>query len=339
MLAAVNQYGVPSQFLLSPGGSVYYNTISNKLTNPPTWNGWVSLGIGLGGREIAAGTSLVGVTVRPYVELLDDLGNVYFNGQNSSGAFTGFSPVSVGAGLTSISSGTLPIYNAPFVFATNTRGDVFYTQQASNGAWAGLSPVGLGVGAAELAAGVIKLNASPLSYEPYLFMLNGAHNVYFTERNTNNGWTPWSPVGLGVGASSISTISVGNTPMVTLVNGMNDVYSNQETAPGSWAGWSPVSQLNVGAIVETGTVANYTPWTLMVNGLGNLYSSYGGAGAWSNWQSLGTAPPPAAYAFTANPGNAPFAFIIGTDGNDYWNYQTTFSTWHGWIKIDVAPPS
>lgn len=339
MLAAVEPYGLPEQFLLSPGGSVYYNSISNKPVFPPAWNGWVALGIGLGGREITAGTSLDTVTVRPYVDLLNSAGDVYFNAQTSSGTFGGFTPVAVGARLTQISSGTLPLYNAPFVFAINDIGDVLYTQRSLSGAWSGLSPVGLGVGAISIVAGAFKINASPLSYEPYVFMLNGANNIYFTERNTNGSWNPWSPVGVGVGADSISSIAVGNVPMITLVNGAGDVYSNQESTPGKWVGWSPVSAGGVGAIVETGTVANFTPWALMVNGAGGLYSSYGGAGAWSNWQSLGSASPPAAYAFTANPASAPFAFIIGINGDAYWNFQTSFATWYGWVNLGFAPPT
>lgn len=336
MLAAVNQYGLPSQFLLSPGGSVYYNSIN---TSTGKWNGWVALGISLGGERISAGTFLDSATTQPYVDLLNSSGDVYFNSLQSSGTFSGFSPVSVGAGLTQISTETLPIYNAPFVFATNTRGDVFYTQRSSTGAWTGLSPVGIGVGARSLAAGAVQLNASPLSFEPYLFMLNGAGNVYFTERSVSGSWTPWSAVGVGVGGRSISSIVLDNTPMVTMVNGANNVYTNQATGPGTWFGWSPVSETGVGAQVATGTVANFTPWTLMVNGAGALATSYGGAGAWTTWQNLGAAPPAAAYAITANPGNAPFAFIVGIDGYDYWNYQNQFATWNGWIKIDVAPTS
>ena len=63
-----------------------------------------------------------------------------------------------------------------------------------------------------------------------------------------NGWTP---VGINVGAVSISTgtLPITNTPFVVMINANDDVYYNSQLNDGVWTGWTPVG-VNVGAVVD-----------------------------------------------------------------------------------------
>jgi hypothetical protein len=198
--------------------------------------------------------------------------------------------------------------------------------------------VGINVGALSIATGVIQVSSSPAIFEPYVFMINGANDVWYSQRNENGSWTAWSPVGIHVGAASISATTLANLPYVTMLNGAGNVYLNFRNSNGSWAGWAPVGSGGGGtpAAQMSAINADSTIYTFSLNSSLQLYSTYGGFGTTVAWFGLGALPggvDATTISATANANTAPFAFTIGTDGNVYFNEQPSYATWDTWENI------
>jgi hypothetical protein len=198
----------------------------------------------------------------------------------------------------------------------------------------------VGVGAAQISTGVIQVSLAPTIYEPYVFMINGNNDVFFNVRNPNGTWRGWSPVGVGVGAAAISAVTLNNRPYVSMLNGAGGVYVNFGLSSQKWAGWSPVGTgsgngaLPAFAMASVGS--SYSLYDFAVNGAGQVNSTFGNYGTWSTWFGLGALPPGVAttsIAVTSNPIFAPFAFVIGSDGNVYWNFQSAWAKWIGWTSL------
>ena len=90
------------------------------------------------------------------------------------------------------------------------------------------------------------------------------------------------------------------------------------------------------AVANSAVVSNYDIYDLMVTNTGQLYSSYGIYGHWSLWLPLGslaTGVSAESLSVTSDPGSAPFAFAVGTDGNVYWNDQPSWATWSTFASL------
>jgi hypothetical protein len=278
--------------------------------------------------------------LRPYVFLVNGGDNIYYNAINSAGSFSGWTPVGVNVGAVSISTGVIPLTNSPFVVMINGGQNIYYNSQLSNGAWAGWSPVGVNVGAIQVSTGVIQTSVAPAVFEPYVAMMNSGNNVYYTVRNLNGTWQSWSPVGVGVGATSISATTIANRPNVSMLNGGGNAYINTQSSSGSWLGWSPVGagtgSAATPAVGLSAIVADFNNYEFALNGSGQLYSAFGVYGHWSAWFGLGPlATGVNATAFTATGASttAPIGFAIGTDGNVYWIDQSAWATWTQFASI------
>jgi hypothetical protein len=338
-VAGVQQYGIPSVFAIGSTGNVSYNFLTFS-SGQPQWNGWTQVPGGIGATSIATGTTLISGVVRPYVFAVDSAQNVYFNQINSSGDFSGWVPVGIDVGAVSISTGTIPITNSPYVVMINGNHDVYYNSRLSSGDWSGWTPVGVGAGAVSVATGVIQTSLAPTNYEPYVFMMNTARNVYYKARNVNGTWGNWSRVGINVGAVSISTTTVLNRPNVTMLNTAGNVYINAQAKPGSWLGWSPVGAGSgsgaTPAVASQAILSSFNNYELANNTSGQLFSTFGIYGHWSTWFTLGSLPAgvrTVGFTTTAAPNSAPFAFAIGTDGNVYWADQTAWATWSSFASL------
>jgi len=339
-LSAVEQYGVPSVFAIDNTGNVSYNflAVSNGQVG---WNGWTPINGGVNASAISTGTVLVSAVIRPNIFLLNTADNIDYNSENSSGNWNGWSPVGVNVGATAISTGRIPLANAPYVFMINTADNIYYNYQTRSGSWAGWSPVGIRVGATAISTGVIQVSRSPAIWEPYVFMINTANNVYYQVRSTNGSWRGWSPVGVGVGALAISAVTLNNKPYVSMLNSAGNIYVNFGLSNGAWAGWSPVGigASAVGATPATamaGTGSDYNIYDLAVNGQGQVNSTFGSYGNWSPWLGLGSLASgvsATSISVTSDPTSAPFAFAIGTDDNVYWIDQTRWATWSTWASL------
>ncbi len=334
-ISAVTQYGVPSVFAIGSTGNVSYNflTVVNGMTQ---WDGWNLVPGGVGATSISTGTVLAkpSAFLRPYVFLVNGGNNIYYNTINSTGNFSGWTPVGVNVGAVSISTGVIPITNNPYVVMINGGQNIYFNSQLSNGAWAGWSQVAVNVGAVQVSTGVIQTSLTPAVYEPYVAMMNSGQNVYYTVRNLNGTWSTWSPVGVGVGALSISATTIANRPNVSMLNGGGNAYINTQSSSGSWLGWSPVGagtgSAATPAVALSAIVADYNNYEFALNGSGQLYSAFGVYGHWSAWFGLGplaTGVNATAFTATAAPTTAPFVFAIGTDGNVYWIDQSAWATW------------
>ncbi len=344
-VSAVTQYGIPSVFAIGATGNLSYNFLT-EVNGGAAWNGWslVSGGVPLGipATSMSTGTLLASPSpfLRPYVFMINAAENVYYNAINSTGTFSGWTPVGLNVGAASISSGVVPLVNSPYVVLINGNDDVYYNSQTSNGAWAGWSPVGLNVGAVSVATGVIQTSRAPAIFEPYVVMMNTARDVWYTVRNANGTWSTWSPVGISVGAASISTTTIANRPNVSLLNTAGNVYINTQSSAGSWLGWSPVG-VGTGsgatpAAESSAIVADFNNYEFAVNGSGQVFSSFGLYGHWSIWFPLGDLPAGVtATSFTATGAStsAPFAFVTGSDGNVYWNDQSSWATWSQFASL------
>jgi hypothetical protein len=338
-VSAVVQYGIPSVFAIGNTGNVSYNflTVQNGQT---VWNGWNLIPGGIGATAISTGTVLATPYLRPYVFLVNGAENIYYNSINSTGNFSGWSPVGINVGAVSIATGVLPISNSPYVVMINGDDNVYYESQMSNGAWAGWTPVGVNVGAVEVSTGVIQASLAPAVYEPYVVMMNTARNVYYKVRNLNGSWSNWSPVGVGVGAASISATTIANRPNVSLLNTAGNIYINTQSSSGSWLGWSPVGSGSgsgaTPAIASSAILADYNNYEFALNGSGQLYSAFGVYGHWSTWFGVGTLATgvsATSFSATAAATSIPFAFAIGTDGNVYWADQSSWATWSGFASL------
>jgi hypothetical protein len=335
-VSAVEQYGVPSVFAIDNSGNVAYNFLTIK-AGAPAWNGWTAISAGGGTTAIATGSVLVTPFLRPYIFAISE-NNVYYNYINGSETWNGWSPVGMGVGAKAISSGVIPIVNEPYVVMTNGNNDVFYNYQVSNGSWAGWSVVGAGVGALSVSTGVVQASLSPAIYEPYVFMINGLNDVYYKVRNTNGSWTGWSPVGVGVGAAAISAVTVRNQPFVSMQNGAGDIFLNGENPNGSWLGWAPVGAgTSPGpAVAMSAVVSDSGINEFALTGAGQVYSSYGIYLHWNPWIGLGslaTGVSAESLSVSSDPATAPFAFVVGSDGNVYWSDQPRWATWSTWASI------
>jgi hypothetical protein len=336
MLAPVNQYGAPSLFALNPAGNVYYNVYSSS-----GWGGFTPIAIGAGGRAISAGTLLVSTTIRPDIFLLTTSGDIDFNYVTSTGQFSDWSPVGVGVGANAISTGTIPLVNEPYLFLINGTGNVYFTERTASGSWTPFSQVGIGVGAQAIASGTLRVSKFPTVFEPYLFMLNGAGDIYYTQENTSGSWMAWRPVGVGVGVHAISTTSLNNVPTVFALNGAGNIYYNPKGDGSSFIGWVPIG-VGLDATALSSVVASFGNYAFLINGSGDVLSSFGNFGTWSKWFSLvpsGSSRPAAAesIAVTSDPTEPPVAFMAGSNSNVYWNYQTSFATWKGWQLVGAEP--
>ena len=102
-------------------------------------------------------------------------------------------------------------------------------------------------------------------------MMNTAQNVYYTQRNPNGSWTNWSPVGINVGAVSISATTIGNKPNVSLLNTAGNVYINtQSSLDRGWVGlpWGPGRDQATPAIVSSAIVADFNNYEFAFNDTG-----------------------------------------------------------------------
>jgi hypothetical protein len=340
-LSAVQQLGIPSVFAIGSTGNVSYDFLT-LVNGQPQFAGWTQVGGQVGATSISSGTALEpGSSVpRPFVFLINTAQDVYFNSINTSGTFNGWSPVGLNVGAVSISSGTLPLTNTPFVVLINGNHDIYYNSQASSGVWTGWNPVGVGVGAVSVATGVVQTSLSPTIYEPYVFMTNTAHNVYYSVRQTNGAWSQWSPVGVGVGAVSISATTISNKPTVSMLNTAGNIYINSPSQSGAWLGWLPVG-MGTGsgatpADASTAIVSSFNNYEFALNTSGQLFSAYGVYGHWSAWgklNSLASGVTSVAITATSAPTNVPFAFAIGTDGNVYWADQLSWANWSSFASL------
>ena len=340
-VTAVQQLGIPSIFAIGSTGNVSYNFLT-VVNGQPQWNGFVQVGGAVGATSISSGTALEpGSTVpRPYVLMINTAQDVYFNSINTSGTFNGWTPVGLNVGAVSISSGSLPLTNTPFVVLINGNHDIYYNSQASSGVWTGWNPVGVGVGAVSVATGVIQTSLSPTIFEPYVFMTNTAHNVYYAVRQKNGSWSKWSPVGVGVGAVSISATTISNKPSVSMLNTAGNIYINSASPSGAWLGWQPVGTgTGSGATpadAATAIVSSFNNYEFALNTSGELFSAYGIYGHWSTWfplMSLASEVTSVAVTATSAPTNVPFVFAIGTDGNVYWADQLSWANWSSFASL------
>jgi hypothetical protein len=338
VVSAVEQYGVPSVFAIDKSANVSYDFLTES-GGQVVWNGWTSIPGGSGATAISTGTILVtsSSTLEPYVFMISS-NNVYYNYINGSGAWNGWSPAGVGVGARAISSGVIPIANEPYVFMINGVNDVFYNYQLSNGQWAGWSVVGANVGALSVSTGIVLASVAPAIFEPYVFMINGLNDVYYKVRSTTGAWSGWSPVGIGVGAASISAVTLHNQPLVSMQNGAGGIFVNGLNTNGKWLGWSPVGGAgNPGpAVASAAVLANSGINEFALTGAGRVYSTNGIYAHWNAWLGLGPLPSGVAatsISVTSESGRAPFAFAVGTDGNVYWNGQPSFVTWGTWASL------
>jgi hypothetical protein len=340
-ISAVQQYGVPSVVAIDQSGNLWYNFLT-EVNGQVVWKGWGAIPGGAEAIAVSTGSVLVSPVLQPDVFLLNSAENIYFNVGAGGGNWGGWSPVGINVGATAISTGTIPIANQPYVFLINGAQDVFYSQRTASGSFSTWSPVGVGVGAVSISTGVIQVSSAPTVYEPYLFMINGAENVYYNQRNPSGSWTGWSAVGINVGATSISALTLGNQPYVTMLNGAGDVWLNFRKSHGTWAGWAPVGSGGGGtpALAMSAIVADSTIYTLTLNNALQLFSTYGGFGTTVGWFGLGALPggvDATTISPTASANSAPFAFTIGTDGKVYFNDQTAWATWSTWASIGAPP--
>ena len=59
--------------------------------------------------------------------------------------------------------------------------------------------------------------------------MNTAHDVWYKVREKSGVWSNWSPVGIGVGAASISATTIANKPYVSMQNAAGNIYINTQT--------------------------------------------------------------------------------------------------------------
>ena len=170
-------------------------------------------------------------------------------------------------------------------------------------------------------------------------MTNTARTTFTTRSGHPNGtWSNWSPVGVGVGAASISATTLANKPIVSMLNTAGNIYVNTQSKSGSWLGWSPVG-MGTGsgatpAASSLAIVSSFNNYEFASNSSGQLYSTFGIYGHWSTWfslQSLPTNVPAVAFTATSAPNNVPFVFAIGSDGNVYWADQINWATWSSFL--------
>jgi hypothetical protein len=342
-VSALHQYGIPSVFAIGSTGNLSYNFLTVS-TGQLAWNGWSQIPLpgGIPATSISSGTvqTVTSPIPRPYVFMVNSAQDIYYNMANSSGNFSGWAPVGLNVGAVSISSGALPITNTPFVVMINGNHDIYYNSQLSDGAWAGWTPVGVNVGAVSITTGIYQPTLSPAFYEPYVFMTNTAHDVYFKARQANGSWSNWSAVGVNVGAVSISATTISNKPTVSMLNTAGNIYINSQAAPGSWLGWSLVGAgTGSGATPALGSLAipsSFNIYEFALNSSGAQFSTYGIYGHWSSWfplESLPSGVSAVALAATSAPTGSPFVFAIGTDGIVYWADQTAWATWSSFASL------
>jgi hypothetical protein len=338
-ISAIQQYGAPSVFAIDQGGTVFSNVLT-VVNNIPVFAGWTPVSGANGALAISPGTVGVSGLLRQNMFLLNTGQNIYYSNQDSSGNWNTFSAVGVNVGATSIASGLIPILNAPYVVMINAVNDVWFNYRTPRGSWSGWSPVGLGVGAVQIATGVIRVSLAPTFFEPYVFMINGNHDVFFNVRKPNGTWSGWSPVGVGVGATSISAVTLANKPYVSMLNGAGGIFVNYRVSNHTWAGWSPVgggsgsSALPATSMAAVGS--SYSIYGFAVNTAGQVNSTFGSYRNWSSWIGLGALAPgvgTTSLSVTSSPVAAPFAFAIGTDGNVYWNFQVAWASWSQWSSL------
>jgi hypothetical protein len=234
----------------------------------------------------------------------------------------------------------LPITNTPYVVMINGNHDIYYNSQSTSGVWTGWHPVGVGVGAVSVATGVIQASLSPTIFEPYVFMTNTAHDVYYAARQKTGSWSKWSPVGVGVGAVSISATTIANRPNVSMLNTAGNIYTDVPSQSGAWLGWLPAG-MGTGsgatpADALAAIVSSYNNYEFALNSSGQLFSTFGVYGHWSTWgplMSLPTGVRSVAITASSAPTSVPFAFTIGTDGNVYWADQIAWATWSSFASL------
>ena len=102
------------------------------------------------------------------------------------------------------------------------------------------------------------------------------------------------PVGVRVGAASISAVSLSNRPYVSMLNGAGGIYVNFGLSNGAWAGWSPVgtgSGSGATPAIEMESIASdFSMYDLAINAAGQVNSTFGNYGTWSAWFPVGSLP-------------------------------------------------
>ncbi len=240
-------------------------------------------------------------------------------------------------------------YGIPSVFAVGSTGNVSYNflvQQNGNVTWNGWTQVPGGVGATTIATGTVLPRNSSI-VRPYVFLINTAQNVYYNSMNSAGAFNGWTPVGMNVGAVSMTTgtIPIVDSPYIVMINGNDDVYYNSQTSNGGWSGWVPLG-VGVGAVsVATGVIqtsrapAIYEPYVVMMNTARNVYyKARSSNGTWSNWTPVGINVGAAAISATTI-SNMPNVSMLNTAGNVYINEQSTSGAWFGWLPAGAGTGS
>jgi hypothetical protein len=240
-------------------------------------------------------------------------------------------------------------FGVPSVFGLGSTGNVSYNfLRIVNGSpqWNGWTQVPGGVGATSISSGAALMAGSTVPL-PYVFLVNSAQNVYYNSMNSSGNFNGFTPVGVNVGAVSISTgtVPITNKPFVVMINGNGDIYSNIQLSNGSWAGWTPVG-VSVGAVsVSTGVIRTslsptiYEPYVFMTNTAQDVYYSVRQkSGSWSRWSAVGVGVGAVSISATTI-SNKPTVSMLNTAGNIYINTPSKPGSWLGWLPVGTGTGS
>lgn len=260
-ISAIEQYGVPSVVAIDGSGTVFYNFLE-QTTAGTGWSGWNAVPGGVDAAAVTTGTIVVDAVQRPYIFVLNSAGDVFFNFQNSSDDWNGWTQVGASIGATAISTGVIPVANQPYVVAIDSAGNVDISSMNADGTWSGWSTVTLNAGAREISAGLIPVSTTPTVYEPYVFELNSSSQLVYTERTTAGSWSTLSNVGNNIDAASIAALTLGNSPQVVAIGSNGSIYSNTGTIvtdPAGSTSATPQAVLDTKTVVRDGRTKGHAP--------------------------------------------------------------------------------
>ena len=110
------------------------------------------------------------------------------------------------AAATAISAVAAAVWHSVAVFAIGSTGNVNLLPHVGERAvqWAGWTLVPGGLGATAISSGSVLASPSSL-LRPYVVLINRGENIYYNAINSTGTFGGWTPVGINVGAVSIST--------------------------------------------------------------------------------------------------------------------------------------
>jgi hypothetical protein len=260
---------------------------------------------------------------------------VYFNQQESSGQWSGWTDLSQGGAIFQSITATISPNNTAEVYAIGFDNAVYTQWQGSSGNWSGWANLG--------GSGVKQIAATPLvGGGSGLFALGSNNVIYYDQYTPGQGWSGFSYISQGGTFKQIAAgMSYSGNPEVYGLGFDNAVYTEIQNG----AGWTALTNLG-GNVQSIATSRSASQTVYAIDASNNVVEDrylFGGGDAnryayWTGFQNLGSGFKAVTAAGTQvyglGPDNHVYSISPTSGKTDVGGYTPTMAL--GGHEVDVA---